>query len=79
VTPAGVGNDRLPPVRRWRPLTAVLVAAIVALSAASPARAADHDIRLLSSQQLDPRLTELTLSTPALRAPTHVRVLLPAG
>ena len=55
------------------------MAAIVALSAASPARAADHDIQLLSSQQLDPRLTELTLSTPALRAPTHVRVLLPAG
>jgi S-formylglutathione hydrolase FrmB len=66
-------------VRRWRPLTAVLVAAIVALLAASPARAADHDIQLLSSQQLDSRLTELTLSTPALREPTHVRVLLPAG
>jgi S-formylglutathione hydrolase FrmB len=52
---------------------------LVALLAASPARAADHDIQLLSSEQLDSRLTELTLSTPALETPTHVRVLLPAG
>ena len=43
------------------------------------ARATDHGIQLLSSQRLDPRLTELTLSTGALKAPTHVRVLLPAG
>jgi len=66
-------------VRRWRPLTTVLLAAVVALSAASPARAADQGIQLLSSQQLDPRLTELTLSTPALRQPTYVRVLLRSG
>jgi S-formylglutathione hydrolase FrmB len=66
-------------VRRWRPLTAVLLAAVVALSVAAPARAADHGIQLLSSQRLDSRLTELTLSTPALRQPTHVRVLMPAG
>jgi hypothetical protein len=54
-------------VRRWRPLTAVLVAAIAAFSAASPARTADQGIQFFSSQQLDSRLTELTLSTPALR------------
>lgn len=66
-------------MRRWRPLTTVLLAAVVALSAASPARAADQGLQLLSSQQLDPRLTELTLPTPALRQPTHVRVLLPSG
>lgn len=66
-------------MRRRRPLTAVLLAVVVALSAASPARAADQDIQLLSSQQVDSRLTELTLSTPALRQPTHVRVLFPAG
>jgi S-formylglutathione hydrolase FrmB len=45
--------------------------------AAAPARAADHDIHVLSSQQLDSRLTELTLSTPALKKPAHVRVLVP--
>jgi hypothetical protein len=56
-----------------------LLAAVVVLSAASPARAADLGIQLPSSQQLDPRLTDLTLSTPALRQPTHVRVLLPSG
>ena len=53
-------------------------AAIVAI-AASPARAADHDLTVLSSQQLDSRLTDLELSTPALKTPAHVRVLLPAG
>jgi S-formylglutathione hydrolase FrmB len=52
----------------------VLLAAFVA----APARAADHGIQLLSSERLDSRLTELTLSTPALRQPTRVRVLLPA-
>jgi S-formylglutathione hydrolase FrmB len=52
---------------------------MLAVPAASPARAADQDLQLLSSQQLDSRLTELTLSTPALRQPTHVRVLVPAG
>jgi len=56
-----------------------VVATVVALAAASSARAADHDITLLSSQQLDSRLTQLQLSTPALKAPTGVRVLLPPG
>jgi S-formylglutathione hydrolase FrmB len=66
-------------VRRWRPLTAVLVAVLLAAILAAPARAADHGIQVLSSQRLDSRLTELTLSTPALRQPTHVRVLVPEG
>jgi diacylglycerol O-acyltransferase / trehalose O-mycolyltransferase len=57
----------------------VVVATAVALAAATSARAADHDIQLLSSQRLDNRLTQLTLSTTALKAPTGVRVLLPAG
>jgi S-formylglutathione hydrolase FrmB len=56
-----------------------VVATAVALAAASSARAADPGIQLLSSQRLDDRLTQLTLSTPALKAPTGVRVLLPAG
>jgi enterochelin esterase-like enzyme len=55
------------------------LAVLVAVLTAAPARAADHDIQLVSSQQLDSRLTELTLSTPALKKPTHVRVLLPEG
>jgi hypothetical protein len=53
----------------------VLFAALVA----APARAADQGIQVVSSQQLDSRLTELTLSTPALKKPTHVRVLVPDG
>jgi S-formylglutathione hydrolase FrmB len=57
----------------------VVVATAIALAAATSARAADYDIQLLSSQRLDDRLTQLTLSTPALKAPTGVRVLLPAG
>jgi S-formylglutathione hydrolase FrmB len=66
-------------VRGCRRLTVVwLVVALIAI-AATPARAADHGIQLLSSQQVDSRLTELTLSTPALKQPTHVRVLVPAG
>jgi S-formylglutathione hydrolase FrmB len=62
--------------RRFAALVAV--AASTALIAA-PAQAADHDITVLSSQQLDSRLVQLQLSTPALKAPTGVRVLLPAG
>jgi S-formylglutathione hydrolase FrmB len=66
---------RLRRVRRWTPLTAVLLA----VAMAAPARGADQGIQLFSSQRLDARLTELTLSTGALKAPTHVRVLLPPG
>jgi S-formylglutathione hydrolase FrmB len=56
----------------------VLLAAVMAIGVAAPARAADQGIQVLSSRQLDSRLTDLTLSTPALKKPTHVRVLLPA-
>ena len=58
-------------MRRWRPLTAVVLAAAATALWVAPARAADHGIQVLSSQQLDPRLTELTLSTDALAKPTH--------
>jgi S-formylglutathione hydrolase FrmB len=57
----------------------VVLVALCAALVAAPARAADHDITVLSSQQLDSRLTDLTLSTPALAKPTHVRILAPAG
>jgi S-formylglutathione hydrolase FrmB len=55
-----------------------LVAIAAALTPAT-AHAEDHGIELLSSQQLDSRLSELTVSTPALTKPAHVRVLLPDG
>jgi S-formylglutathione hydrolase FrmB len=55
-----------------------LLVALAALAAhACPARAADP--QLLGALKLSPRLEELTLRTPELAAPTHVRVLLPAG
>jgi S-formylglutathione hydrolase FrmB len=65
----------------------VAVAAVVLASAAPGAagRAAGAHaapaggLKLLSSQRLDPRLVQLTFSTPALAAPTSVRVLLPSG
>jgi S-formylglutathione hydrolase FrmB len=56
-----------------------MFAGLVLAAAAAPANAADGGIQVLSTQQLDSRLTELELSTPVLKAPTHVRVLLPAG
>jgi S-formylglutathione hydrolase FrmB len=65
-------------MRGWRPPVVLLVALVAALAPAS-AQAADHDIEVLSSQQLDSRLSELTVSTPALSKPAHVRVLLPDG
>src|SRR5689334_23006484 len=39
----------------------------------------DAQLHFVSDRQLSPRLHELTFTTPALVAPTHVRVLLPAG
>jgi S-formylglutathione hydrolase FrmB len=54
---------------------AVIVAlALLAVPASAPART---PLRLISSQQLDPRLSELTFTTPALDTTTGVRVLLP--
>jgi S-formylglutathione hydrolase FrmB len=55
------------------------LATLVGLLFAPAAPAADHDIQVLGSQRIDSRLIDLTLSTPALAKPTHVRVLLPTG
>jgi S-formylglutathione hydrolase FrmB len=60
-----------------RSLIAALVA-IVALAMAAPAGAAE-DPALVGSQQVTPRLQELTLRTPELAGDTHIRVLLPEG
>lgn len=54
--------------------------AVLCLILLAPTGAAGRSsLRLASSQSLDPRLSELTFTTPALDAPTGVRVLLPAG
>jgi S-formylglutathione hydrolase FrmB len=62
-----------------RRLAAAIAAASIAAVTAAPAHAADHDITVVSSQQVDSRLVDLQLSTPALSKPTHVNVLLPEG
>jgi S-formylglutathione hydrolase FrmB len=59
-------------------LTAAVFAAL-ALALLPAAAEAVAPPALVSSQQLDPRLVELTFRTPALAADTHVRVLLPTG
>src|SRR3954447_25486792 len=75
-------NDGVREVRRRRRgmtrWAAAMFAGLVLAAAAAPAKAAEG-IQLLSTQQLDALLTELELSTPALKSPTRVRVLLPAG
>jgi S-formylglutathione hydrolase FrmB len=58
---------------------AAVAAALLAAAAPPAAGAAASPIRVLEAQRLDPRLEELTLATPALPAPTKVRVLLPDG
>jgi S-formylglutathione hydrolase FrmB len=57
--------------------TACRAAIAVCLALAAPAAAVEPT--LLDTQQLSPRLQELTLRTPDLAEPTKVRVLLPDG
>ena len=47
--------------------------------AAGPCLAQATGLVLTGTQQLDPRMSELTFTTPALAKPTGVRILLPAG
>jgi S-formylglutathione hydrolase FrmB len=54
---------------------AVLAVALL-LAAAAPASAG---LKLVATEQLRPRLQELTFRTDALKADTHVRILRPAG
>jgi S-formylglutathione hydrolase FrmB len=56
----------------------LLFAALALALLTAPAQAVAPPT-LVSSQRLDPRLTELTLHTSALSSDTHVRVLLPTG
>jgi S-formylglutathione hydrolase FrmB len=59
-------------------MSSLVAAVVLALVAAAPAQAVKPPT-LVKTQQLDPRLQELTFTTPALAAETHVRVLLPDG
>jgi S-formylglutathione hydrolase FrmB len=62
-----------------RAFLAVALTGLALLAAPGTSTAAPSAIQLTGSQRLDSRLIDLTLSTPALKAPTHVRVLLPSG
>ncbi|HEV8151672.1 MAG TPA: hypothetical protein VGP78_02015, partial [Solirubrobacteraceae bacterium] len=62
------------------PVRATVAAALVLVAATAPAAPA-HEPRatITDARRLDARLLELTVRTPALVAPTKVRVLLPNG
>src|SRR5947209_18126080 len=63
-------------------LSAALACGVCALlPAAAPAAPAfidGHGLHVLSATALDKRLIEVTVQSPALASPAHVRVLLPA-
>lgn len=61
-----------------RLLRTALATTIAAALLAPAAHAATGGLTLVSTQQLDPRLSELTFSTPALSSDTGVRVLVPS-
>jgi S-formylglutathione hydrolase FrmB len=56
-----------------------LAAALVLVLVPASAHAAAKPPTLVKTEQLDPRLQELTFTTPALASETHVRILLPDG
>jgi S-formylglutathione hydrolase FrmB len=64
---------------RLRLRAATLLAAALACALLAGRAAAAPDPQLAGTKRIDARLTELTLRTPELSSPTHVRVLLPAG
>jgi S-formylglutathione hydrolase FrmB len=71
-------RDRRPPRAGQRPrLIALALAAICLLLWGAAPASARSPLRLVTTSRVDPRLTELTFTTPALAEPTGVRVLLP--
>jgi S-formylglutathione hydrolase FrmB len=67
---------------RWRCPARGIAAACAALALAAsgtPAEAAPEEATIVSEQQIDGRLRELTIDAPALAARTKARVLLPDG
>jgi S-formylglutathione hydrolase FrmB len=77
INPSWEGTARR--ARAGAALAAALVVAAALALAGAPARAQAGGLTLVASQQLDPRLVELTFHTAALQNGTHVRVLLPDG
>jgi S-formylglutathione hydrolase FrmB len=59
-------------------MSPLLVALLLALLPAT-AQSAVGPPKLIKTEQLDPRLQELTFTTPALSSETHVRILLPTN
>jgi len=60
-------------------LLAALLALVALAAAAAPAAHAARRLQVVSSQRIDDRLSDVVVATPALAAPVHVRILLPAG
>ena len=60
-------------------LSAALAAALLLASASSAAAAAGDDVRIIAHERVEPRVVELTISTPAFAEPTKVDVDLPVG
>lgn len=63
------------PARRLRP---ALLAAAAALLLAAPT-AAPAQMRVVAREQVSPRMTDYTVTTPSMARPVHFRVLLPVG
>jgi S-formylglutathione hydrolase FrmB len=61
------------------PRVAAIVLALALLGAPAAARASASDLHVESRTQLSPRLSEVTMSTPALDFPVKVRILVPDG
>jgi S-formylglutathione hydrolase FrmB len=62
-----------------RTRTVAVALAFVFAALPAGASAAASDLHVDSRKQLSPRLSELTMTTPALDFPVHVRILLPDG
>jgi diacylglycerol O-acyltransferase / trehalose O-mycolyltransferase len=62
-------------------LLAALLALVALAAAAAPAAEAEaaRGLQVVSSQRIDDRLTDDIVTSPALAAPVHVRILVPAG
>ena len=60
-------------------LLAALLTLVALATAVAPAAHAARGLQVISSQRIDDRLTDVVVATPALAAPVHVRILVPAG
>ncbi|MDX6672714.1 MAG: hypothetical protein QOH11_132, partial [Solirubrobacteraceae bacterium] len=58
-------------------LVALCIAPTAGARAAGPAPGDGQGLHVVAAAQLDPRLMDLAVSTAALAAPVHVRILVP--